>query len=206
MDATELVLFDTPIGACALAWSRDRLRGVQLPERDPAVTAERIAARFPDAIWTEPSAAARDVVARIVELLGGVPNALLDIPIDQESLSEFDRAVYGATRRIPPGRTSTYGAIAAEIGTPGEARAVGQSLGRNPFPIVVPCHRVLAAGRRAGGFSGAGGLATKLRMLTIEGAKTDDEPSLFDLGCFPLAARPPNDGDHRKRRVGDTPE
>lgn len=206
METTELVLFDTPIGACALAWSRDRLRGVQLPERDPSATADRIAARFPEGIWAEPSAAARDVAAEIVELLSGAPNALLDIPIDEEALSEFDRAVYGATRRVLPGRTSTYGAIAAEIGSPGEARAVGQSLGRNPFPIVVPCHRVLAAGRRAGGFSGAGGVTTKLRMLTIERAKTDEEPSLFDLGGFPLATRPPNDGHHRKRRVGDTPD
>lgn len=190
METTQLVLFDTPIGACGLAWSGARLRGVQLPERNAAATASRIIARFPEAAWAQPSGAAPDIIAGIVALLGGEPRSLAEVPIDEDRLSDFDRAVYGATRRILPGRTSTYGAIAAEVGSSGEARSVGQSLGRNPFPIVVPCHRVLAAGGQTGGFSGSGGVETKLRMLTIEGAKIDEAPSLFDLGGFPLAAQP----------------
>ncbi len=93
-------------------------------------------------------------------------------------------------RQIPPGETLTYGEVAARIGEPGAARAVGTALGQNPFPIVVPCHRVLAANGRTGGFSARGGVATKMRMLSIERARTGSAPTLFDaLGGLPLAAR-----------------
>jgi methylated-DNA-[protein]-cysteine S-methyltransferase len=115
----------------------------------------------------------------IVALLGGEPADLTAVPLDMERLPAFQRAVYEIARTIPPGDTLTYGEIAARLGDPGTARAVGQALGSNPFPIVVPCHRVLAAGGRLGGFSAHGGTATKLRLLTLERARAVT-PSLFD--------------------------
>ena len=99
-----------------------------------------------------------------------------------------DRRVYEVARTIPPGATLSYGDIAARLGAPGEARAVGQALGQNPFPLVVPCHRVLGAGGKVGGFSANGGIATKLRLLSIEGARTSSAPTLFEN--LPLVAAP----------------
>jgi methylated-DNA-[protein]-cysteine S-methyltransferase len=98
------------------------------------------------------------------------------VALDMELVPEFDRRVYSVARAVPPGRTITYGEIAARLGERGAAQAVGQALGRNPFPVVVPCHRVLAAGGGIGGFSARGGVATKRRMLAIEGAGA---PMLF---------------------------
>ena len=95
---------------------------------------------------------------------------------------------YEVARTIPPGATLSYGDIAARLGAPGEARAVGQALGQNPFPLVVPCHRVLAAGGKVGGSSANGGIATKLRLLSIEGARTSSAPTLFEN--LPLVAAP----------------
>jgi methylated-DNA-[protein]-cysteine S-methyltransferase len=103
-----------------------------------------------------------------------------DVAIDIGSLAEFDRAVLEATRRIPRGETRTYGEIAVSLGAPGAARAVGTALGRNPIPIIVPCHRVLAAGGASGGFSAPGGRLTKLKILEIERARRGPEPGLFD--------------------------
>ena len=104
---------------------------------------------------------------------------LVDVAVDLSGLDPFDRQVLEAARRIPPGRTRTYGQIAAELGQPRAAQAVGAALGRNPVPIIVPCHRVLAAGGKVGGFSAPGGTATKLKLLAIENARVGDEPTLF---------------------------
>lgn len=189
MESVNLTIFDTPIGACGLAWSARAICGVQLPERDAEKTAARLASRFPDASVAEPSGPAASAIGEIIALLEGEPRPLTDIRIDEQRLTDFDRAVYRAARAVLPGSTATYGAIAAAIGRPREARAVGQSLGRNPFPIIVPCHRILAAGGRTGGFSGAGGLDTKFRMLVIEKATTDEGPGLFDAAELPLVPR-----------------
>jgi methylated-DNA-[protein]-cysteine S-methyltransferase len=108
-----------------------------------------------------------------------------------DALPEFDRRVYEVARGIAPGATLSYGEIAARLGERGLARDVGQALGRNPFPIIVPCHRVLAAGGKAGGFSANGGVTTKLRLLTIERARTSDAPTLFDGDrAFGFALKP----------------
>jgi methylated-DNA-[protein]-cysteine S-methyltransferase len=104
-------------------------------------------------------------------LLRGEARDLSAIALDMDGLPSFQRRVYEAARAIPPGETLSYGEVAARLGAPGSARAVGQALGRNPFAIVVPCHRVLAAGGKAGGFSANGGVATKLRLLALEGAR-----------------------------------
>ena len=107
-------------------------------------------------------------------------NATFAAVLDMASVPAFDRRVYEVARTIPPGSTLTYGEIATRLGDVGEARRVGRALGRNPFAIVVPCHRVVAAGGKLGGFSASGSIVTKLRLLTIEGAPTNGTLPLFD--------------------------
>ena len=173
-------LFDTPVGACALAWGGHGIVGVLLPEATPAATRARLRRRHHGAIESPLPLALQTVVARIQALLTGARDDLADIELDLRELAPFQREVYALTRRIGPGRTRSYGEIASELGAPQAARAVGQALGANPFPIIVPCHRVLAAGAKAGGFSAPGGTRTKLRLLEIEGALLGGTPGLFD--------------------------
>lgn len=174
-------LFETAIGCCGIAWTGDdRLAGVQLPQASEPATRKCMEARFPGTPPAAPPIAVAAVIGRIQALLGGAHDDLLDVPLDVSGVPAFHRGVYEITRRIPPGRTLTYGEIAARLGEPGAARAVGQALGHNPFAPVVPCHRVLAAGGGAGGFSAAGGVATKLRLLQIEKAQLGAQPGLFD--------------------------
>jgi methylated-DNA-[protein]-cysteine S-methyltransferase len=135
---------------------------------------------YPQAAECEPPPALQEVARRVRNLLDGQPDALLDVELDMSNVPQFNRRVYEVTRAIPPGRTLTYGEVAAQIGEAGAARAVGQALGHNPFAPIVPCHRVLAAGLAGGGFSAEGGVATKLRMLQIERARFGNEPGLFD--------------------------
>ena len=182
-------LFDTAIGAVAIAWSERGLKGVQLPEADAARTRARMARRYPDAVEGEPPLEVRDAAAAITALVGGEARDLGSIPLDMEGVETFPHGVYEAARTIPPGQTLTYGEIAKRIGEPGAARAVGEALGRNPFAIVVPCHRVLAAGGKLGGFSANGGVVTKLRLLEIEGASLGEPTPLFD--DLPVAVKPP---------------
>jgi len=168
MTAYGFALFDTAIGQCGVAWNDRGLVGVQLPEAGEAETRERMFQRFPAAAELSPPPSIRQAIDGITALLLGEPRDLSTVALDMEGVAAFHRRVYDAARAIPPGKTMAYGEIAARIGAPGAARAVGQALGRNPFPIVVPCHRVLAAGGKVGGFSAHGGTATKRRMLAIE--------------------------------------
>jgi methylated-DNA-[protein]-cysteine S-methyltransferase len=179
--ASGICVFDTAIGSCAIAWSQiGQVVGVQLPESGEEATRARMRSRFPGVLETRPLPAIESLVQRIRALLEGQPDPLLDVPLDMTDVPAFNRRVYEITRAIPPGHTLTYGEVAARLGEPGSARAVGQALGSNPFAPVVPCHRVLAAGTASGGFSAAGGVATKLRMLQIENAQLGSEPGLFD--------------------------
>lgn len=127
--------------------------------------------RFPAAVEIAPPRNVQLAIDNIVALLCGEPSDLSAIELEMEDVAPFHRRVYEMARAIPPGRTLAYGELAARLGAPGAARAVGQALGRNPFPIIVPCHRVLAAGRKIGGFSAHGGTATKRRMLAMEGGE-----------------------------------
>jgi methylated-DNA-[protein]-cysteine S-methyltransferase len=188
MTARGFALFDTAIGRCAIAWGERGVVGVQLPEASEARTLARMRRRFPHTPEAPPPAAVERAMEAIVALLQGEAIDLSAIALDVEHVPPFERRVYDVARSIPPGATLTYGDIAARLGAPGEAREVGQALGQNPFPIVVPCHRVLAAGGKVGGFSANGGIATKLRLLSIEGARTSTEPSLFEK--LPLVAAP----------------
>lgn len=175
--------FMTSIGYCGIVWRGINIVGVQLPEIEGlAHTRARLAKLFPKVEEKPPPPFVRGVMKRIVALLNGEPDDLLDVTLDMSGLPLFNRKVYEVTRAILPGQTLTYGDIAKMLGEPGAARAVGQALGRNPFAPVVPCHRVLAAGAGLGGFSAGGGATTKLRMLQIEGAKVAAQKNLFDGG------------------------
>ncbi|WP_366556678.1 methylated-DNA--[protein]-cysteine S-methyltransferase [Aquibaculum sediminis] len=177
-------LFDTAIGRCGLAWSDAGLRALALPEASDGDTLAALLRACPGAEAAAPEELAPETwvgaaVAEITALLGGETPTLLQLPLDLADVGPFYRRVYDEARRIPPGHTKSYGEIARALGQPGASRAVGQALGRNPLPIVVPCHRVLAAGGRPGGFSAPGGLITKRRLLEIEGALPGDQPDLF---------------------------
>ena len=174
-------LFETAIGTCALAWGPRGLVGVQLPEENgEAATRARMRRRFANLSEAEPPESARRAIAAIQGLLNGESDDdLSGIVLDMSHVSEFHQRIYAIARRIPPGQTRTYGEIAAELGDKGLSRAVGQAMGHNPFAPVVPCHRVLAAGNKPGGFSAGGGALTKLRMLDIEGARPNGMASLF---------------------------
>ncbi|MDQ8728928.1 methylated-DNA--[protein]-cysteine S-methyltransferase [Bradyrhizobium sp. LHD-71] len=181
MTDSGFTLFDTTIGRCGVAWAERGLTGIQLPQPNEAQTRTRLFQRagseLPEA--SPPPEVARAIVS-MTDLLGGAKIDLTDIALDMSQVPEFNRGVYAIAREIPPGETLTYGDIAKRLGGVELSRDVGQALGQNPFPIVVPCHRVLAAGGKPGGFSANGGVKTKLKMLAIEGAYVNHTPSLFD--------------------------
>jgi methylated-DNA-[protein]-cysteine S-methyltransferase len=184
--AVEFALFNTPVGFCGIAWLQGGIVGVQLPEiGDAEHTRARLSKSFPQSEEASPPAHIREAIARITALLSGQHDDLQDITLDMSHLPEFHQTVYRITRAIPPGQTLTYGEVAKRSGEPNAARAVGQALGRNPFAPVVPCHRVLAAGKHLGGFSASGGVATKLRLLQIEGAMAASQQNLFDTAPIP---------------------
>ena len=173
-------VFATAIGDCALAWNDVGVLAVWLPEASAARLRARIAKRLPQAIETAPEGSVAAAIAAITALLRGERTDLGTIRIDDSRLDPFDRRVYAAARTIAPGRVVSYADLAARVGADASAREVGQSLGRNPFPIVVPCHRIVAASGELGGFSAPGGTATKRRLLTIEDARRDGVDDLFD--------------------------
>jgi methylated-DNA-[protein]-cysteine S-methyltransferase len=179
--ATGFTLFDTPIGTCAIAWGERGIAGILLPDARELQTRAYLLRRFPGATESDaPPPHVAEAIAAIVGLLSGRPGDLTAIELDLDRVPPFHRRVYEAIRHIPPGETRTYGEVAALVGDGmGAAQAVGQAMGANPFPIVVPCHRVVAANGRPGGFSAPGGVDTKLRMLRIEGAPAGGAPTLF---------------------------
>jgi methylated-DNA-[protein]-cysteine S-methyltransferase len=191
-------LFDTAIGLCAVLWSGRGIISVQLPERDEAALRAVVRRRYPAALETEPPENVRRAIAAMTALLAGKAHDFSDVALDLESLSDFNRKVYALARAIAPGATLTYGEVAARLGDKALARAVGQALGENPIPLIIPCHRVLAAGGKAGGFSAPGGSATKLRLLSIEGAAPGG-PTLFDRlpDRLPLQGPPPQGAPRR---------
>ncbi len=179
MDAPGFTLFDTPIGRCGIAWGEHGVVGLELPGSDDARTRKRLLGRVKDAREADPPPSVRDAITRIVTLLSGERADLSPIALDMERVSDFERQVYAIARKIPPGETLSYGDIAERLGDKLLSRDVGQAMGKNPFPIVVPCHRVVAANGKLGGFSAPGGVDTKLKMLAIEGAAVGGQPDLF---------------------------
>jgi methylated-DNA-[protein]-cysteine S-methyltransferase len=169
-------LFDTDLGRCGIAWGERGIVDVELPGGSDDSTRRRLRRAAPGAAELDPPADVAAAIAAIVRLMAGEPEDLSSVELDMDDVPEFHRRVYEAAREIAPGETWSYGEVAARLGEPGAAQAVGRALGSNPFPIVVPCHRVLAADGRLHGFSAPGGLETKRRMLAIEGAGA---PTLF---------------------------
>jgi methylated-DNA-[protein]-cysteine S-methyltransferase len=180
-------LFPTPLGDCGIAWCGETVIATRLPDRSPAATAARLTRRT-GALEGAPPPAIQIAIASITALLEGARTDLNFISCDFGGVDAFSAGVYAATRSIPAGETRTYGAIAAALGDSRLARDVGRALGRNPFPIIVPCHRVMGANDKLTGFSAPGGITTKLRMLAIEGAQIGAAPGLF--GDLPLVTRP----------------
>ena len=173
-------LFATAIGPCALVWNGHGIAAVRLPEQTEGRMLSRLYRQFPVLEAATPPPAMQQAVDAMVALLEGEARDLRFCTLDLRHTAPFHRRVYAAAQDILPGKTKTYGEIATLLGEPGSARAVGQALGHNPFPIIVPCHRVLASGAQSGGFSAPGGVSTKLRMLLIEGAEIGGARGLFD--------------------------
>jgi methylated-DNA-[protein]-cysteine S-methyltransferase len=168
MSTRGYALFESPIGTCGIAWGARGVLGVLLPETGAEGARNRLRERFPEAVEAEPPPDVQEAIEAIAALLRGEAPDLANVRLDMDAVPPFHRRVYEVARTIPPGDTLSYGQVAARLGSPGGARAVGQALGRNPFALVVPCHRVLAAGGRPGGFSASGGATTKLKLLALE--------------------------------------
>ncbi|GGL27661.1 methylated-DNA--[protein]-cysteine S-methyltransferase [Nocardia jinanensis] len=175
LDATD---FDTAIGRCAIAWRADAVIRFQLPGHEPGTAFSRFTGDArPIPIPTEGPRA--EAIARIRDHLDGDLDDLRRIPLDLAGVPVFHRAVYAVTRAIDPGHTLSYGEVARRCDAPGAAQAVGQALGSNPIPLIVPCHRVLAADHSLHGFSAPGGIGTKSTLLAIERTSGFGEPTLF---------------------------
>lgn len=169
---TSIATFETELGRCAVRWTDAGITGVLLPTRR-GIQGPRIEDVSPVPPFV------RRAIDGMTAVMAGEPRDLRDIPLDDRGLDAFRRAVYGATREIAPGTTRSYGEVARSLGRPEAARDVGAALARNPFPIVVPCHRVVAANGALTGFSAPGGLDTKRRMLELEGAPGYGQQVLF---------------------------
>ncbi|HEX4794969.1 MAG TPA: methylated-DNA--[protein]-cysteine S-methyltransferase [Humisphaera sp.] len=176
MSSAHYHIFKTALGPCGIAWtqrdarSRPLVTHFQLPEASAGMTESRILGKSGASKSDSPPVAIVEIVERVCRHLAGDIQDFNDIELDLEESPPFARLVYKAARKIPVGQTRTYGQIAKAAGSPAAARAVGQALGQNPIALIVPCHRVLAAGGKTGGFSAHGGCATKARMLELEGA------------------------------------
>jgi methylated-DNA-[protein]-cysteine S-methyltransferase len=175
----QYTLFETAIGWAAIAWGEQGLVFVHLPEREADIAGRGVLRRFADATEGPPPATLQPALDGVRALLRGEKADLSAAPLDVARVPEFNARVYEIARTIPPGETLTYGDIAVKLGDKLLARDVGAALGQNPWPIIVPCHRVTAAGGKLGGFSARGGAATKLKLLAIEGAAAAGQPDLF---------------------------
>jgi methylated-DNA-[protein]-cysteine S-methyltransferase len=170
---SSFALFATPLGTAAIAWTDRGVSNVELPEADAAKLRGRLRRRVPGAVEAVPTPAICQAIERISALLNGDHVDLSSVELDMHDVAAFERQVYQLARTIPAGETATYGQLATRLGDVHLARDVGQALARNPFPIVVPCHRVIAANGKLGGFSARGGVSTKQRLLTIEQANVN---------------------------------
>ncbi|MEM9355006.1 MAG: methylated-DNA--[protein]-cysteine S-methyltransferase [Pseudomonadota bacterium] len=175
-------LFETAFGTCAIAWNEAGLTRVQLPERTRTGTEARIRRACAEPSGMSLPAFATDAVSALQMHLAGTAVMLDMLRLDESLVSTFNASIYRALRAVPRGTTVTYGELAKRVGQPGAARAVGVAMGRNPWPVIVPCHRVLARGGKMGGFSAPGGTVTKERLLALEGVVAGDPllPGLLD--------------------------
>jgi methylated-DNA-[protein]-cysteine S-methyltransferase len=172
-------LFETALGWAGAAWRAGRITAVALPSAEPHRARARLRRR--EAAEADPPEPVAEACALMAALLAGDPVDLRGVAVDDDRLPPFDRGVYAIARTIPPGKTATYGDVARRLGDVDLARDVGAALGRNPTPLVVPCHRVVAANGRLGGFSAPGGRETKRRLLELERAHAEPAGRLFAI-------------------------
>jgi len=187
-------IFDTGIGRCGVAWGYSGVIGVQLPEAREIETRKRLFQLYPDARELRAPMNVEIAIEAISALLRGQAADFSDVTLDMTGIHVFNRRVYELTRAIPRGETRTYGDVAARLGAPGAVNSVAQAISKNPFMIIVPCHRVLEAGGYADKISPHGGTISKRRLLSIEGtgAGTIKSKTLFDM-LLPVAPpRPQN--------------
>ena len=177
-------IVDTAIGAIAVAWSAAGICRVALPQRDREAMERRFAARLDGAGPAEPPAAIAAAIELIKRYAEGEEVDFSSVPVDLGGVDLFQRAIYQAARQLDFGETTTYGGLADAAGHPGKARETGEALGRNPVPLIVPCHRILAAGGKIGGFSAPGGSATKEKLLTLEGVRVGPPPAAQKAFAF----------------------
>lgn len=166
-------LFTTDFGTCALSWGEEGLTGFQLPDETDAKTRARISAKdgADEAAGTVP-AWVGEVIRKVRLHLSGKPQDFTGTPIAWRQVSGFQKSVYVEARGIGAGEIRSYGDISAALSLgPEGARAVGAALGSNPWPLIVPCHRVVSADGKMTGFSAPGGVRTKTRLLVLEGAE-----------------------------------
>jgi methylated-DNA-[protein]-cysteine S-methyltransferase len=179
-------IFDTGLGRCGIAWGDLGVMGVQLPEAREIDTRKRLFQLYPDARELRPPENVKMAIEGIAALLRGGDSDLSDITLDMSGIPPFNQRVYAFVRTIPRGETRTYADVASALRASGAVVSVAQAIGRNPFMIIVPCHRVLEAGHYADKISPNGGAISKRRLLSIEGTKTTASKTLFDV-LLPVA-------------------
>ncbi len=192
MSGRGYAVFDTAIGRCGIAWSDAGIVGVQLPEAREIETRRRLFRIFPEARELRPPSNIEVAIGGIVALLRGQAADLSDVALDVSGISAFSQRVYAFARAIPRGETRTYAEVAAALRASGAVHSVAQALTKNPFMIIVPCHRVLDAGNSADRISANAGAISKRRLLAIEGTRLSAGKTLFDV-LLPLdPPRPPH--------------
>lgn len=175
-------IFRTAAGFCGIAWSAEGITRFQLPTDTPEETEQLLLRRLSGAVPTLPDRAVAELIARVQLYFAGERCDFADVALDLAGQEPFFVDVYQALRRVSWGETTTYGALASAVGAgPEAARDVGQAMARNPVALIIPCHRVLAAGGKPGGFSAPGGQAAKLRMLELEGIRLPQRPVQQEL-------------------------
>jgi methylated-DNA-[protein]-cysteine S-methyltransferase len=179
-------IFDTAIGRCAVVWGEAGIVGVQLPEAREIDTRRRLFQLYPEARESKPPPNSEVAIEGMVSLLHGDAADFSDVTLDMRGIHGFDQRVYQITQRILRGETLTYADVAARLGSPSAVRSVALALARNPFVVIVPCHRVLEAGGYADRMSPHGGLISKRRLLSIEGAVSSNSKTLLDV-LLPVA-------------------
>ncbi|MGH6763864.1 MAG: methylated-DNA--[protein]-cysteine S-methyltransferase [Phyllobacterium sp.] len=169
MTPTPYHVFETALGFIGIAWNANGVRRLHLPAESRDATEQHMLSRLREPSPTTPPAPMERIVAMIRQYAQGHPADFSGVTLDLDGVTPLYRTIYEATRRIGWGETLTYAELAASAGFEGKAWEVGQAMGRNPVTLIIPCHRVLAAGNRIGGFSAPGGTQTKLQMLQLEG-------------------------------------
>ena len=180
MSEKNFAIFDTELGHFGIVWTNRGIAGVDLPAGSEEKTRARLLRRFPDARDAKPSPEIQKIIDEVIALISGEKVDFSHVVLDHAPLPEFSKRVYEIVRTIPIGQTLTYGDIAKKLGDVSLSREVGQAMGKNPTPIIMPCHRVVAASGKTGGFSAPGGVDTKMKLLSIERRHGNHAPTLFD--------------------------